>query len=420
MAKPLSRITLAGLALLSLSAVGYGQTAERVSTTATTTARPSTTATTTSPASAKTHTVQVGKGDHTFKPDVTKADVGDIVEFQFFPANHSVVRAEYEYPCIPIDTLSPADADISFFSGFHPVSSILDDPPTWRVRVNDTKPIFFYCSAPDSCIKYGMVGVINPSKSSDLDHQQGLAKHAGYMLQPGEPFPAEGTPTVPPSSLPSDPSAVPIPKSGGKHLSPGVIAGIVIAGVFVFVLGALLFFFIGRTRTLEDEAERKDSTIVHRTPMTPTASSHFSNPFTGGGTGAMHERMPPAYFGGVELKTPASQVQSSRVSSSACHRSTGGTFDLSPMGVYQRTHEEDDTYKMATSSDFAQNESPVLGGWGQVSFGPQPFGVRQNQNGFAPSPHVSPRARGAAAPSYFERQQTELVEADGREIPRMF
>jgi hypothetical protein len=49
-----------------------------------------------------------------------------------------------------------------FFSGMVAVDAILPDPPTWQIRVNDTAPIFFYCSAPGSCIDWQMVGVINP------------------------------------------------------------------------------------------------------------------------------------------------------------------------------------------------------------------------------------------------------------------
>jgi plastocyanin len=52
------------------------------------------TATGTATAAAATFTVEVGKGGHTFKPDVVQANIGDIVEFNFFPPNHSVVRAE--------------------------------------------------------------------------------------------------------------------------------------------------------------------------------------------------------------------------------------------------------------------------------------------------------------------------------------
>ena len=51
--------------------------------------------TTTSSAAAATFTVDVGRADHVFRPDVIQASVGDIVQFNFFPPNHSVVRAEW-------------------------------------------------------------------------------------------------------------------------------------------------------------------------------------------------------------------------------------------------------------------------------------------------------------------------------------
>ena len=41
-----------------------------------------------------THVVTVGKADHAFRPDTVLAEIGDTIEFQFFPVNHSVVRAE--------------------------------------------------------------------------------------------------------------------------------------------------------------------------------------------------------------------------------------------------------------------------------------------------------------------------------------
>jgi len=62
-------------------------------------------------------------------------------------------------PCVPLSNFGTTPG---FFSGFYPVDVILDDPPKWRMQINDTDPIFFYCSAPGSCINYGMVGVINP------------------------------------------------------------------------------------------------------------------------------------------------------------------------------------------------------------------------------------------------------------------
>jgi len=37
--------------------------------------------------------------------------------------------------------------------------------PTYNITINDTQPLFYYCSAPGSCIENGMVGAINPVSS---------------------------------------------------------------------------------------------------------------------------------------------------------------------------------------------------------------------------------------------------------------
>lgn len=49
----------------------------------------------------------------------------EVIEFQFFPPNHSVVRAEYLYPCIPYEMTGRGK--VGFFSGFHPVDAILSE-----------------------------------------------------------------------------------------------------------------------------------------------------------------------------------------------------------------------------------------------------------------------------------------------------
>lgn len=113
-----------------------------------------------SSSAAATYTVSVGRANHQFDPDVIQANVGDIVEFDFYPTNHSVIRAAYKYPCVPYELTVPKAE--GFFSGFQPVDAILDDPPKWTLRINDTDPVFFYCGAPGSCIDFQMVGVINP------------------------------------------------------------------------------------------------------------------------------------------------------------------------------------------------------------------------------------------------------------------
>ncbi|KAF2462081.1 hypothetical protein BDY21DRAFT_368215 [Lineolata rhizophorae] len=227
-----------------------------------------------------THTVDVGRYNHEFTPDVTQAEPGDTVEFRFYPTNHSVVRAEYENPCIPYEMTGRGK--IGFFSDFKPVDAYLEDPPLWQVLINDTDPIFYYCSAPGSCINYGMVGVINPSANTSLQVQRDLAQDSDFMLQPGEDFPDEATSTPgtadPTASRTGGSSSATGASSasdedpdddgddddghGGPHLSAGAIAGIAIGAAAVVAIAALLFYLFGRNRTLAAALEKRDSTTA--------------------------------------------------------------------------------------------------------------------------------------------------------------
>jgi len=225
----------------------------------------------------QTHTISVGNGDHKFRPDVTQAAIGDLIEFDFFPPNHSVVRAEYKFPCIPYE--DTGTDKVGFFSGFHPVDAVLPNPPKWTVLINDTNPIFFYCSAPGSCITYGMVGVINPNATTSLAVQRQMALNSAYMLQPGEPFPAEAsfsssassstpTPSSTTSSTTSTSAAATTATAtaaaaAASHttLSSGAIAGIAIGAAAVFTLAAALFFYMGRSKTLQSEVQRASATV---------------------------------------------------------------------------------------------------------------------------------------------------------------
>src|ERR1700709_894180 len=92
-----------------------------------------------------------------------------VTEFQFYPQNHSVARSAWKSPCIPYEY-----SDLNkqgFFSGFHALAIVMNEPPKFQVRVNDTEPIFFYCSAPGACIEEGMIGVINPTIIKNFDTQ---------------------------------------------------------------------------------------------------------------------------------------------------------------------------------------------------------------------------------------------------------
>lgn len=50
-----------------------------------------------------THTVQVGpkSSPHAYVPHSLTANPGDVVIFEFYPTNHSVVKADFGAPCVP-------------------------------------------------------------------------------------------------------------------------------------------------------------------------------------------------------------------------------------------------------------------------------------------------------------------------------
>ncbi|KAL8679677.1 MAG: hypothetical protein Q9224_007012 [Gallowayella concinna] len=60
--------------------------------------------------------------------------------------------------------------------------------PSYTIMINDTKPIWYYCSQGDHC-QDGMVGVINPpaaNKSRTIESFTALANKATENLSPGQ------------------------------------------------------------------------------------------------------------------------------------------------------------------------------------------------------------------------------------------
>ncbi|KAL1648778.1 Pho80p cyclin [Diplodia intermedia] len=224
-AKRLPNAVIYGLALLST-----GVSAQSSGSAITTDSVSSTTS-----SAATTHTVLVGKADHKFEPDVTQAPVGDFIKFQFYPNNHSVVRAEYGYPCIPYEMTGIGKT--GFFSGFNPVDAILDD-----------------------------------NKSTSLEVQKQKAKDSSFALSPGEKFPDEAASS---SVLSGAASATATSKTtataaAGEHsssLSGGAIAGIVIGAIAVIGIMAALFFYVGRNKSLKEKVGRQPG------PMSPHAAA---------------------------------------------------------------------------------------------------------------------------------------------------
>jgi hypothetical protein len=188
-------------------------------------------------------------------------------------------------------------------SGFHPVNAILTGPPTWSFRINDTLPIFYYCSAPGSCINYGMVGVINPNANVSLEKQVQLAKDSKYMLQPGDKFPTErissispspASTTVSPMTTGTSTASSSSSSSTNYHssLSSAAVAGLSIAVVILVILAAALCFFIGRNKSLKEQVRLKSIQTGMAIPELPgtmsppslPATMHYSDTYQGGET----------------------------------------------------------------------------------------------------------------------------------------
>jgi plastocyanin len=105
------------------------------------------------------HVVKVGNANGTlaYSPNNIKANVGDMVQFQFAPNNHTVTQSTFDQPCQPI----AANSNVTgFYSGFMPVSANSTRTPTYTIMIMNTTPVWVYCSQGKHC-QLGMTMVIN-------------------------------------------------------------------------------------------------------------------------------------------------------------------------------------------------------------------------------------------------------------------
>jgi plastocyanin len=105
------------------------------------------------------HVVTVGGPNAAleFFPSKVVANVGDMVQFQFKPKNHSVVQSTFDNPCAPISLHSNVTG---VFSGYQPVAADAEMTSTYTIMVTDKKPMWLYCSQGKHC-QSGMSMVIN-------------------------------------------------------------------------------------------------------------------------------------------------------------------------------------------------------------------------------------------------------------------
>ena len=94
-----------------------------------------------------------------------KVNLGDVLEFHFMPKNHSVVMGDFDSPCMPaasggfssgfLPTNSSENVSSRFHSAPPPPNKIAEEswlcqPQVFRVTINDTRPMVFYCSLCDT------------------------------------------------------------------------------------------------------------------------------------------------------------------------------------------------------------------------------------------------------------------------------
>jgi len=104
-------------------------------------------------------TILVGGTGFVFRPSNVTAAVGDLVNFIFLNASHSVTQSTFPSPCSLLQ--DPTTNTVGFDSGFMPVDPTAPEFPIWTLNVtDDTKPIWFYCKQGNHC-QQGMVGSIN-------------------------------------------------------------------------------------------------------------------------------------------------------------------------------------------------------------------------------------------------------------------
>ena len=108
------------------------------------------------PLTGVTHSVIAGFNGLNFEPNNVVAEIGDVVQWEFLPANHSVAQSSFGNPCQPL-----ADGS-GFFPGFEFAVTEGESKNVFQIVVESHRPIWYYCpqTTGNHCQR-GMVGVIN-------------------------------------------------------------------------------------------------------------------------------------------------------------------------------------------------------------------------------------------------------------------
>lgn len=110
--------------------------------------------------SAATQTVTVGgTAGLVYTPSTVKANVGDMIVFEFESQNHTVTQSAFAEPCVKLTG--------GMDSGFMPnINNSLIQKPQMAMQVTVATPLWFYCRQVGHCGK-GMVLSINPNNGTN-------------------------------------------------------------------------------------------------------------------------------------------------------------------------------------------------------------------------------------------------------------
>lgn len=123
---------------------------------------------------AKNISIIVGQGGLVFNPEVVTANIGDSLQFYFYPKEHSVAQSSFSSPCQPLTG--------GVYSGFMPETA--EGTTIFQVAVNNTDAIYLYCSQIEHC-QNGMAMFVNPPSTDDtLAAYKTAAKNTSSVSPP--------------------------------------------------------------------------------------------------------------------------------------------------------------------------------------------------------------------------------------------
>ncbi|RYP89782.1 hypothetical protein DL770_004076 [Monosporascus sp. CRB-9-2] len=117
--------------------------------------------------------VVVGGQQDVFVPNVVKASVGDVVQFQFSSGNHTVTQSPADAACVPLQMTDPT----AVHSGHIPFEANQTTVGVFEMPVVSTDTMFMYCATGPHC-QLGQIMVINPTDDQQVLDYAKLAQAA--------------------------------------------------------------------------------------------------------------------------------------------------------------------------------------------------------------------------------------------------